>query len=105
MKTGIPAQPGSHKIVLIVLVLWILAGTIAAALLYQPRNGSESSGIVPATPNPVLIRQAQQKIKHVVFMVLENRSFDNVFGRFPGADGTTVAQDATLGTFPLLHSP
>ena len=29
-------------------------------------------------------------IKHVVFLIKENRSFDNLFGRFPGANGTTV---------------
>jgi phospholipase C len=32
-------------------------------------------------------------IKHVVFLILENRSFDNVFGRFPGADGATTGMD------------
>ena len=32
-------------------------------------------------------------IKHVVFIVKENRSFDSMFGRFPGADGVTVAND------------
>ncbi len=31
-------------------------------------------------------------IKHVVFIIKENRSFDNMFGRFPGADGTTTGQ-------------
>ena len=29
-------------------------------------------------------------IKHVVFIIKENRSFDNLFGRFPGANGVTV---------------
>jgi phospholipase C len=29
-------------------------------------------------------------IKHVVFIIKENRSFDHFFGRFPGADGTTT---------------
>jgi phospholipase C len=28
-----------------------------------------------------------------VFLIKENRSFDNLFGRFPGADGTTVGMD------------
>ncbi len=32
-------------------------------------------------------------IKHVVFVVKENRSFDNLFGRFPGADGVSVGWD------------
>ena len=29
-------------------------------------------------------------IKRVVYLMLENRSFDTMFGRFPGANGTTV---------------
>jgi phospholipase C len=32
----------------------------------------------------------QWPIKRVVYVMLENRSFDNVFGRFPGADGAKV---------------
>jgi phospholipase C len=32
-------------------------------------------------------------IKHVVFVLMENRSFDNIFGRFPGADGATSGMD------------
>jgi phospholipase C len=31
-------------------------------------------------------------IKHVVFIVKENRTFDNLFGRFPGSDGTTTGK-------------
>jgi phospholipase C len=30
-------------------------------------------------------------IKHVVMIIRENHSFDNLFGRFPGADGTRYA--------------
>src|SRR5712691_7108105 len=30
------------------------------------------------------------KIKHVVFIVQENRSFDEYFGMYPGADGIPV---------------
>jgi phospholipase C len=32
-------------------------------------------------------------IKHVVFIIKENRTFDQMFGRFPGADGATVGLD------------
>lgn len=31
-------------------------------------------------------------IRHVVIIIKENRTFDNLFGRFPGADGTSHAQ-------------
>ena len=53
-------------------------------------------------------------IKHVVFVVKENRTFDEMFGRFPGADGATTGMvgdrrvPLTPGTdgampFDLLH--
>jgi phospholipase C len=32
-------------------------------------------------------------IKHVVFVIKENRTFDHLFGRFPGANGVTVGND------------
>ncbi|HET7235312.1 MAG TPA: alkaline phosphatase family protein [Actinomycetota bacterium] len=32
-------------------------------------------------------------IRHVVFVIKENRTFDNMFGRFPGANGVTVGTD------------
>src|SRR5206468_6694550 len=32
----------------------------------------------------------QWPIKQVLYLMLENRSFDNVFGKFPGANGATV---------------
>ncbi|HKC74765.1 MAG TPA: alkaline phosphatase family protein, partial [Chloroflexota bacterium] len=56
------------------------------------------------TVTPAKVAQARAKIKHVVFVLLENHSFDNIFGRFPGADGATTAQSGTQ-TIPLLHAP
>jgi phospholipase C len=32
-------------------------------------------------------------IKHVVFVIKENRTFDHLYGRFPGANGVTVGMD------------
>jgi phospholipase C len=32
---------------------------------------------------------ARGKIKHVIFLMKENRTFDHMFGRFPGAEGVT----------------
>ena len=43
---------------------------------------SDASSFATATP-----------IKHVVFIIKENRTFDNLFGRFPGANGVTVGND------------
>ena len=52
------------------------------------------SGSTPATPTPTPsptptppLDLAREKIKHVVIIMQENRSFDHYFGTFPGADG------------------
>lgn len=44
------------------------------------------------------------QVKHVVIIVKENHSFDNLFARFPGADGTTTAkQDSRV--IPIQQTP
>jgi phospholipase C len=65
------------------------------------------------TPNPTTSSTtfatslANGPIKHVVFLVKENRSFDNFFGRYPGADGTTTGKTLSNGktnTIPLKNA-
>ena len=36
-----------------------------------------------------MIVPGENPIKHVIFMVKENRTFDHYFGTYPGADGAT----------------
>ena len=63
-----------------------LKGLIAASLLLlAPGARAQSAGAVDP-------RLAQ--IQHIVVMYLENHSFDNLYGTFPGADGIAHA-DAT----------
>jgi phospholipase C len=45
------------------------------------------------------------KIKHIVFILKENRSFDNYFGTFPGANGATTAKKSTGQIITLGHTP
>lgn len=40
-------------------------------------------------------------IKHVVFLIKENRTFDNLFGTFPGANGVTAGMDHRISR-PLM---
>jgi phospholipase C len=47
----------------------------------------------------------QSKIQHIVFILKENHSFDNLFGTFPGADGATSGLISTGEQFPLGHTP
>src|SRR5919202_5490398 len=37
--------------------------------------------------------EARNKIQHVVVIMQENRSFDNYFGTYPGADGIPMRED------------
>jgi phospholipase C len=46
---------------------------------------------------------AQSPIKHVVFIIKENRSFDSYFGTFPGANGATQGTLSTGQVIPLQH--
>ena len=45
------------------------------------------------------------KIQHIVFLVKENRSFDQYFGTFAGANGATKAKIHTGAVMPLGHTP
>ncbi len=59
-------------------------------LLFGPPD--PVSGPLPAKVDASVI-DTKWPIKHVVFVIMENRSFDHVFGRFPGADGVTEGMD------------
>jgi phospholipase C len=54
---------------------------------------------VRATPN------TSNPIKHIVIMVKENRTFDDLFGTFPGANGATTYKDPHGKIHPLNHQP
>jgi phospholipase C len=64
-----------------------------------------------AKPRPVGFAQilaahrGMDKIKHVVFIIKENRTFDNYFGTFAGADGATSGTISTGDVIPLGHTP
>jgi phospholipase C len=64
-----------------------------------------------AKPRPVGFAQilaahrGMDKIKHVVFIIKENRTFDNYFGTFAGADGATSGMISTGDVIPLGHTP
>jgi len=50
-----------------------------------------------------LLAVAQNPIQHIVFIVKENHSFDNYFGRFPGAAGARTGMAGTTRVV-LAHS-
>jgi phospholipase C len=46
-----------------------------------------------------------EQISQVVFIIKENRTFDNYFGTFAGADGATSGTISTGDVIPLGHTP
>lgn len=52
-----------------------------------------------------LVALARKRIRHVVYLVKENRTFDHMFGRFPGADGVTEGLTCDGRVVPLERAP
>src|SRR5262249_34098745 len=50
-------------------------------------------------------QRGMHKVRHIVFIVKENRTFDNYFGTFPGADGATTGTLHTGEVIPLGPAP
>jgi phospholipase C len=87
-----------------VLIVAVLGFVILAACHAEREPRAERT----ASPSPLTARASavaapstvgasgfptRWPIKHVVFLIKENRTFDNLFGTFPGANGTRVGRD------------
>src|SRR5579885_1669024 len=62
---------------------------VAAAASLGAAFREEAPTLRTPAPGPAVRSQADgiHKIKHVVIIMQENRSFDSYFGTYPGADG------------------
>src|SRR5947208_2644710 len=68
-----------------------------------PRTYASTSDAIGVLRSPEEL-DTRWPIKRVVYLMLENRSFDHLFGRFPGANGaTTGIRDGR--EIPLVHAP
>ena len=78
------------------------------AALFRVIAGLQIVGICGAAAafqlNSSVPRPGLKKIKHIVFIVKENRGFDHYFGTFPGANGATSGLISTGQTMPLWHA-
>jgi phospholipase C len=70
----------------VLAVVIIIAGLGIGLGLGLGGNGHDSPAPGPHRPPPVS-EAGIHKIKHVVIIMQENRSFDSFFGTYPGADG------------------
>ena len=72
-------------IVAVLVPLALLAAGTTAGTTHAARAGAAASGPTPRTP-----------IRHFLMLMQEGHSFDNYFGRYPGADG--IPADACMPT-------
>ncbi len=90
------------------LLVAAVIGATAAGVGHAMTTAAPSASTIPTAHRVAVTGVAAQRIKHIVFILEENRSYDNVFGRFPGADGATTAKVKIGGrvtTGPLVPEP
>ncbi|MGH2443805.1 MAG: alkaline phosphatase family protein, partial [Chloroflexota bacterium] len=71
-------------------------GTATTPAATPATTGTPTATGTPVTPDP---------IQHIVILMKENRSFDNYFGTFGGADGATMGRLSNGRLVPLGHTP
>jgi phospholipase C len=105
-RASVRAPSGFRKLSpIIALVLMVLA--LLSDNVTRPWKGRQGSGGIPV--RGLMARPAPSgdmtKIQHIVFIIKENRSFDEYFGTFPGADGKTQGPISTGRVIPLGETP
>ena len=83
-----PARPRPILIAFALAAMLAAACTSASGLTGPTPSGTAGpSGSPSPGPDLTKLEQAKEHLKHLVFIVQENRSFDHYFGTFPGAEG------------------
>jgi len=76
--------------------IWLSSGAKDAAGVSMPTTHRvhqlNNTGSSSSAASQLCVGSNACPIKHVVFIVKENHSFDNLFARFPGAAGTAYAR-------------
>ncbi len=82
------------------LLFCVAAGAALVALL-----GARKTSPADPSIHPVQTASAIYPIKHIIIIDKENRSFDTMFGLFPGADGASRARLSTGESVALRRTP
>jgi phospholipase C len=112
-----PPRGGRHRgrgrstvPILVAIAVLAAAGGVTAWRLRASDTATDPAaeglgGASPSTDPTPSPTPERIPIKHVVFIVKENRTFDHFFGTYPGADGATEGQTIDGRTIPLRPAP
>src|SRR5947209_200643 len=79
---------------------------VCLGIMFVPQLGRQLfSGNPDVAAQRVAGSGSTTPIQHIVIMDKENRTFDSMFGTFPGANGSTTYTDPNGQTHPLNHQP
>jgi phospholipase C len=96
----------AHIRIAFLLALAATVSWVATASVQQRASAAVHPQFpLTAKPSRTEVDALQSTIEHVVFIFKENRSFDNLFGEFPGADGTTSGIVSTGERMTLRRTP
>jgi phospholipase C len=80
------------------------AAAAAGAAFLQACRGKPEPPPYPMSPVDPTTIDTRWPVKRVIYLMMENRSFDHMFGRFPGVNGTTTgSRDGR--EVPLVPAP
>jgi phospholipase C len=101
MKSASVGHSLSHLAAMLLMVVFLAPTGIAQSTdVIAPEDHAEAAANARAAAATGI-----NKIQHVVFIVKENRSFNEYFGAFPGATGSTTGLLSTGATIPLGQTP
>ena len=94
-------------------LILVVIGLVALVLLatgetpVDPWAPVKASAPPPPAPkrDPLPVAASSTPIKHIVYIVKENRTYDNLFGRFPEGDGATTGKELDGDTIRLGRLP
>src|SRR5947209_15489728 len=99
---GLPPRNDRNRARLRLALIVLLVVGVVAALPAGTVAGTRI--LTNRLMRTVHVAKSRTPINHIVIFVRENHSFDNMFGRFPGVNGTTKAHVGTK-VVPLNHTP
>src|SRR5574342_368912 len=85
----------------VIIGVSVLAGCVGPRAPAVPQTAARTAP--PSLPSPPPAVPGAERIEHIVVIYMENHSFDNLYGHFPGAEGLDSPATTVTQTDPQGH--